>query len=232
MLWSMEPKLHSNVWTKFIQSILFLEHPSATGNSKLRRTREEELFSNGKVAQICFQMSWCKNENNYDWSRRCRNCYKPPYRNGHCKWSVNGNGVVKSNNSIMLKENGGLLRKIGLEEFWNPWTGWRGKVRQYWTVPTIPFRRNVNFSEENFWWYFLSWYFWKIIFQLGSNTTVLRKSWQCTFDVKDVKTVSIKLQITATFSVSMSGEFPLIQLFLRAKQQDIYLSRLFLRIST
>ena len=39
MLWIMEPKLHLNVSIKFIQSILFLEHPSTIANSKLKRLR-------------------------------------------------------------------------------------------------------------------------------------------------------------------------------------------------
>ena len=36
---------------------LFLEHPSTIGNSKLRKTRKEKLFSNEKVDQICFQIT-------------------------------------------------------------------------------------------------------------------------------------------------------------------------------
>ena len=54
-----------------------------------------------------------------------------------------------------------------------------------------------------------------------------------TFDVKGVKTVPIKgiddkRQITATFAISMSGEFlPIQVIYMRAKLKDIYLSILF-----
>ena len=53
-----------------------------------------------------------------------------------------------------------------------------------------------------------------------------------TFDVKGVKTVPIKgidgkRQITATFAISMSGEFLPIKVIYRAKLKDVYLSILF-----
>ena len=45
-------------FNKIYPKYTFLEHPSTIGNSKLRRMRKEKLFSNGRVNQICFQMTW------------------------------------------------------------------------------------------------------------------------------------------------------------------------------
>ena len=57
------------------------------------------------------------------------------------------------------------------------------------------------------------------------------------FQVKGVETVPIKgidkkRQITAIFAVSLSKEFFPFKFFMRAKQQDVYLSALLLKIST
>ena len=71
-----------------------------------------------------------------------------------------GNGAVKSNNPILLKENG---RPLQLTEDWargvfeiHEFSEDERYNREIRANPTIPFRRKVNFSEENFWCYFLS----------------------------------------------------------------------------
>ena len=88
-------------------------------------------------------------------------------------------------------------------------------------VPTIPFRRIVNFSEANLWCYFLSQYSERINCQHGSNTIALRPG-KHTFDVKGFKTISIKgiddkHQITAIFAISMCGEFLSMQVICEGK---------------
>ena len=89
-------------------------------------------------------------------------------------------------------------------------------------VPTIPFRRKVNFSEENFWCCFYQDIPKQLIVNLDQAPLSYVSHSKYTFDVKGVKTVPIKgidgkRQITATFSISMSGGLLLIQVIYEGK---------------
>ena len=98
----MKPKLHSNVSIIFIQSILFLEHPSTIGNTKLRRARK----------------------------------------------------VVKLNNPILLKENGGSLqltedwaRRILKSMDWVKRKGTAGKIKpsqQFFIEEKLTFQNKIS----------------------------------------------------------------------------------------
>ena len=124
------------------------------------------------------------------------------------------------------------IHELGEEERYN---------RENRAVPTSPFRRKVNFSEENFWCYCSSWYSWIINCQLDQTPLSYVSPGKYIFVVKGVKTlkgIDDKRQITARFAASMSGESLPIQVIYEGKTRRYlstlrrYLSTLFLRIST
>ena len=51
----MEPKLHSNVSVKFIQSILLLEHPSTIGNSNNEGQGRKNYFQTESSTKSAFR---------------------------------------------------------------------------------------------------------------------------------------------------------------------------------
>ena len=106
MFWFMEPKLHSNVSIKFIQSILFLEHPSKRkfkikkkkeGKTIFKRKDRPNLLSDDLMAQVKTIMIGTRASGT---AISCRIVM------------TIGNGVVKSNKPILLKENWGLLQMM------------------------------------------------------------------------------------------------------------------------
>ena len=103
------------------------------------------------------------------------------------------------------------IHELGEEERYN---------RENRAVPTSPFRRKVNFSEENFWCYCSSWYSWIINCQLDQTPLSYISPGKYTFVVKGVKTlkgIDDKRQITARFAASMSGESLPIQVIYEGK---------------
>ena len=103
------------------------------------------------------------------------------------------------------------IHELGEEERYN---------RENRAVPTSPFRRKVNFSEENFWCYCSSWYSWIINCQLDQTPLSYVSPGKYTFVVKGVKTlkgIDDKRQITARFAASMSGESLPIQVIYEGK---------------
>ena len=101
----MEPKLHSSVSITFIQSILFLEHPSTIGNSKLTSTKERKtIFKRKSLDDLTAKVNTIMVGARPAGTTRSR-----------CTVMIIGNGVVKSNNPILLIKNGGSLQ---LTEDW------------------------------------------------------------------------------------------------------------------
>ena len=138
MLRFMEPKLHSNVSIKSIQSMLFLEHPSTTGNSKLRRTKKNKLFSKRKGEPNPLSddlMAKVKTITTADTAI-----------SRHIVMAI-VIGVVKSNSPILLKENGRSLQLTEDKPKIRVLDEGERYSRENRAVPTIPFRRKVNFSE-------------------------------------------------------------------------------------
>ena len=127
-----------------------------------------------------------------------------------------GNGVVKSNNSILLKENGGSLQltedwasEVLKSMNWVKRKGTTGKIepsKQFFFEEKLTYQKKISGAI----------FYHDIPKQLIVNLDQTPLSYvspgKYTFDVKDVKTVPIKgiddkRQITATFAISMSGEF-------------------------
>ena len=142
-----------------------------------------------------------------------------------------GNGVVGSNSVTLSKENRGSLAR-GVIESVNQTqrkdtTGKIEPSKQLLLEEKLTFQKKISgvifehdISKE-------------LIINLDQTPLSYVSPGKYTFDVKGVKTVPIKgiddkRQITATFAISMSGEFlPIQVIYMRAKLKDIYLSILF-----
>ena len=129
-------------------------------------------------------------------------------------------GVVRSDSPTLLKENGGSLelnedcaRVVIKSMNWTKRKGTTGKIepsKQFLLEEKLTFQKKISgvifahdIPEE-------------LIINLDQTPLSYVSPGKCTFDVKGVKTVPIKgiddkRQITATFPISMSGAFFLIQ---------------------
>ena len=138
-----------------------------------------------------------------------------------------GNGVVKSNNPILLKENGGSLQltedwaKGVLKSMnWGKRKGTTGKIkssRQFLLEEKLTFQKKI--SDAIFYHDIPK----ELIVNLDQKPLSYVSPGKYTFDVKGIKTVPIKginykRQITATIAISSSGEFLPIQLIYEGKK--------------
>ena len=137
-----------------------------------------------------------------------------------------GNGVVRSNSPTLLKENGGSLeltenwvRGVIRSMNWTKRKGTTAKIepsKQFLLEEKLTFQKKISgvifehdISKE-------------LIINLDQTPLSYVSPGKYTFDIKGVKTIPIKgiddkRQITATFAISMSGEFLPIQVIYEGK---------------
>ena len=146
-----------------------------------------------------------------------------------------GNGIVRSNSLTLLEGNRGFLE---LTEDWARgviksmnWTKRKGITRKIKPSKQFLLEEKLTFQKKISGVIFERYIPKELIISLD-QTPLSHVTGKYTFDVKDVKTVPIKgiddkRQITATFAISMSGEFLPIQLIYEGKTKRCFLSILF-----
>ena len=139
---------------------------------------------------------------------------------------VIGNGVVRSNSPTLLKENGGSLE---LTEDWARgviksmnWFKRKGTTQKKEPSKQFLLEEKLTFQKKIFGVIFEHDIPKEVIINLDQTPISYVSPGKCTFDVESVETVSIKgiddkRQITATFAISMSGEFLPIQVIYEGK---------------
>ena len=147
-----------------------------------------------------------------------------------------GNGVVRSNSPTLLKENGGSLE---LTEDWTRgviksmnWTKRKDTTRKIEPSKEFLLEEKLTFQKKNSGVTFEHDISKELIINLDQTPPYYVSPGKYTFDVKGVKTVPIegidgKRQITATFAISMSGEFLPIQVIFEGKTKRCLLKYTF-----